>query len=129
MVTAAYVGLEARPLTVNGKLDRKGLPAPQGDAYVARGYEAPIGEVETKLAQIWAELLKLDKVGRQDNFFELGGHSLLAVRMVSRMRKFLGMEATVSELFAHPSLREFARNVGARAQTKRPPLTLAAHNS
>jgi non-ribosomal peptide synthetase component F/acyl carrier protein len=109
MVPAAYVRLEALPLTANGKLDRKGLPAPEGDAYAVRGYEAPVGEIETKLAQIWAEVLKLDKVGRHDNFFELGGHSLLAVRMISRIREVLDIEVSISALFAHPALSEFAR--------------------
>ena len=74
----------ALPLTPNGKLDRKALPAPDGDAYASAGYEAPQGEIETTLAAIWAELLKLERVGRHDNFFELGGHSLLAVQVMTR---------------------------------------------
>ena len=68
MVPAAYVLLANLPLTSNGKLDRKALPAPDADAYVTRGYEAPVGEVETTLARIWAEVLKLERVGRNDNF-------------------------------------------------------------
>ena len=84
---AAYVWLEKLPLTPNGKLDRKALPAPEGDAYARRGYEEPQGEIETKLAAIWAELLKLERVGRHDNFFELGGHSLLAMTLIERMRR------------------------------------------
>ena len=79
--------LESLPLTPNGKLDRKALPAPEADAYATRGYEPPQGEIETMLAAIWAEVLKLDRVGRHDNFFELGGHSLLAVRVVTRLRQ------------------------------------------
>ena len=84
MVPAAYVHLEALPLTPNGKLDRKALPAPEADACSTRGYEPPQGETEDEPGRIWAEVLKLDRVGRHDNFFELGGHSLLAVRVVSR---------------------------------------------
>ncbi|MCI0998344.1 AMP-binding enzyme, partial [Pseudomonas corrugata] len=79
MVPVAYVRLDAMPLTPNGKLDRKALPAPEHDALITRGYEAPRGETETVLAQIWQDLLGLQQVGRHDHFFELGGHSLLAV--------------------------------------------------
>ena len=96
MVPAAYVRLESLPLTANGKLDRKALPAPDSEAYARRRYEAPQGEMEAALAAIWAEVLKLERVGRQDNFFELGGHSLLAVRVVSRVRKLLGEEMTLT---------------------------------
>src|SRR5262249_10097892 len=87
MVPAAYVQLEKLPLSPNGKVDRKALPAPEGGAFVARGYEEPVGEIETALAGVWVELLKLERVGRHDNFFELGGHSLLVVRVISRLRK------------------------------------------
>src|SRR5262249_20258556 len=72
MIPAAYVRLERMPLTANGKVDRKALPAPDAEAYVSRGYEAPQGEAETLLAEIWAEVLKVERVGRRDNFFELG---------------------------------------------------------
>ncbi|TIX52347.1 MAG: amino acid adenylation domain-containing protein, partial [Mesorhizobium sp.] len=73
MVPSAFVRLAALPLTPNGKLDRKALPAPADDAYARRSYEAPRGAVETALAQIWAELLGVERVGRHDHFFELGG--------------------------------------------------------
>ena len=81
MLPAAYVKLERMPLTVNGKLDRAGLPEPGAEAYAGQQYEEPRGEVERALAEIWSELLGLERVGRQDNFFQLGGHSLLAVRV------------------------------------------------
>ena len=80
MVPAAYVRLEQLPLTPNGKLDRRALPSPEGDAYARRGYEAPQGETEEALAEIWSEVLGVERVGRRDHFFELGGHSLLVVR-------------------------------------------------
>ncbi|RVO92179.1 non-ribosomal peptide synthetase, partial [Sinorhizobium meliloti] len=69
MVPSAFVRLDALPLTVNGKLDRKALPVPDDDAYARRAYEAPQGEIETLLAGIWAELLGVEQVGRHDNFF------------------------------------------------------------
>jgi hypothetical protein len=90
MVPAAYVVLESLPLTSSGKLDRNALPAPDSNAFAARGYEPPKGDTEETLARIWAGLLRVERVGRHDNFFELGGHSLLGVRMLSRLRQALG---------------------------------------
>ncbi len=118
MVPAAYVRLDELPLTSNGKLDRKALPAPDAAAYAASGYEAPIGEVETRLAGIWAELLKLPRVGRSDNFFELGGHSLAALRVVARVKSTFGVEVGVAALFVAPTIKEFALRV---ARTETPP--------
>ncbi|MBF6651295.1 hypothetical protein IT781_22125, partial [Methylobacter sp. BlB1] len=107
MVPAAFVHLAALPLTANGKLDRKALPAPEGDAYGAREYEAPQGETEQTLAAIWSELLKIEQVGRHDNFFELGGHSLLAVTLIARMRQ-AGLNIDVRALFSAPTLAGLA---------------------
>jgi amino acid adenylation domain-containing protein len=122
MVPAAYVVLEALPLTSNGKLDRKALPTPEGAAYGQQGYEAPQGEVETVLAETWAELLQLDRVGRHDHFFELGGHSLLAMRMLARLRQCLGLEVALVDLFAQPVLHAFAGVVGRSAASALPAL-------
>src|SRR5262249_14873306 len=123
MVPAAYVRLEVLPLTSNGKLDRQALPAPEGGAYVRRGYEPPVGEIETWLARIWADLLKLERVGRNDNFFELGGHSLLAVQLLSRVRQILDLEVPIVDLFAHPVLADLALAVEQSSQVKIPPIT------
>jgi len=123
MVPAGYVRLEAMPLTPNGKVDRKGLPAPEGDAYAVVEYEEPRGEIERKVAEIWAEVLKVERVGRQDNFFELGGHSLLAVRMMSRVRQVVGLEVAIRDLFAHPMLADFARDVEGAAPSLLPAIT------
>ncbi|MGH9969400.1 MAG: non-ribosomal peptide synthetase, partial [Pyrinomonadaceae bacterium] len=120
MVPVAYVRLEKMPLTPNGKLDRGGLPAPDSEAYIARGYEEPVGESERALAGIWREVLKVERVGRQDNFFELGGHSLLGMRFISQLRQALGVEVAISELFAHPDLAGFARVVERAAQSTLP---------
>jgi len=110
MVPAAYVRLERLPLTPNGKVDRKELPAPEGDAYGAHGYEEPVGETERALAEIWAELLKLERVGRHDNFFELGGNSLLVLRFIARMRR-AGWRVDPHTLFTMPVLAELAAAV------------------
>ena len=111
MVPAAYVRLERLPLTANGKIDRKALPAPEGDAYGRREYEAPRGDIEEVLARIWGELLGVERVGRNDNFFELGGHSLLVVTLVERMRRD-SLYADVRGLFTSQTLGELAATVG-----------------
>ncbi|WP_440030553.1 AMP-binding enzyme, partial [Chromobacterium amazonense] len=72
MLPSAFVTLDSFPLTPNGKLDRQALPVPDQSAVVAHGYAAPVGEVETALAEIWQDLLGLERVGRWDHFFELG---------------------------------------------------------
>ena len=98
MVPSAFVTLERMPLTPNGKLDRRALPAPELEAYASRQYEAPQGEVEEILAGIWQALLGLERVGRHDNFFELGGHSLLIVQMMERLRR-VGLGAELRRVF------------------------------
>ncbi|HEX2188359.1 MAG TPA: amino acid adenylation domain-containing protein, partial [Longimicrobiaceae bacterium] len=118
MVPAAYVWMEAYPLTPNGKVDRRALPAPEGGAYAARKYEAPVGVTEQAVAAIWAELLGAERVGRRDHFFELGGHSLLAVRVVSRVRQALGVEALPRDVFERPVLADFARGVQTAARAE-----------
>jgi amino acid adenylation domain-containing protein len=108
MVPAAYVRLERMPLTPNGKLDRAALPAPEGGAYARRLHEAPLGEVEEALAEIWSDLLGVERVGRWDNFFELGGHSLLIVKLIERMRR-RGLHVDVGTLFTRPTIAELAQ--------------------
>jgi amino acid adenylation domain-containing protein len=108
MVPAAYVRLEKLPLTANGKVDRQGLPSPEAGAHGAHRYEPPVGEIETVVARIWAELLKVEQIGRQDHFFELGGHSLLAVQASTRLRQELGVEVAIGALFRYPVLADFA---------------------
>ncbi|MFM0523279.1 amino acid adenylation domain-containing protein, partial [Caballeronia jiangsuensis] len=110
MVPSAFVVLDALPLTPNGKLDRRALPDPQADAFALRPFEAPQGATETALADLWAELLGLERVGRQDNFFALGGHSLLAVTLIERMRR-VGLHASVRDLFATPVLCALAASL------------------
>ncbi|WP_045761592.1 non-ribosomal peptide synthetase, partial [Xanthomonas albilineans] len=123
MLPTAYVHLEALPLTANGKLDRKALPAPDGTAYAARAYEAPQGAIEQAIAAIWGDLLGLETIGRHDNFFALGGHSLLAVRVASRLRHELGTEIGVAELFTHTTLQQLAACVASSSASVLPPIT------
>jgi amino acid adenylation domain-containing protein len=118
MVPTVFVELQKLPLNHNGKLDRKALPAPEQEAYAVRGYEAPVGEMETKLAEVWAEVLQLEKVGRHDNFFQLGGHSLLAVRVVSRLQQVLSVQVAVRDLFVHPGLADLARHLQGAAHAE-----------
>ncbi|UWF47458.1 amino acid adenylation domain-containing protein [Pseudomonas sp. N3-W] len=128
MVPAAFVKLPALPLTANGKLDRKALPEPDLDAVFTREYEAPQGEIETALAQVWTEVLHVERVGRRDHFFELGGHSLLAMRMVSRVRMQLGVELVLSDLFANPELAAVAQVLAKSGRSTVPPIVAAARD-
>ncbi|WP_248807398.1 non-ribosomal peptide synthetase, partial [Pseudomonas sp. MWU13-2100] len=119
MLPSAFVSLEAFPLTANGKLDRKALPAPDRSAVASRGYEAPEGDTEIAIARIWQDLLQLEQVGRHDHFFELGGHSLLAVKLIERMRQ-VNLSADVRVLFGQPTLSALAAAVGGKREVEVP---------
>ncbi|MGB8975309.1 MAG: amino acid adenylation domain-containing protein, partial [Pseudomonas capeferrum] len=114
MLPAQYIHLAQLPLTPNGKLDRNALPAPDG-ALHERLYEAPLGDTETLLARLWAELLGVQQVGRHDNFFELGGHSLLAVSLTARLR-LEGLQVDVRTLFGQPTVAALAATLGRNQQ-------------
>ncbi|MBA1228906.1 amino acid adenylation domain-containing protein [Pseudomonas viridiflava] len=118
MVPSAFVSLDALPLTSNGKLDRRALPAPGQDSLASKAYEAPKGDTEEAIAEIWKALLRLDQVGRNDGFLELGGHSLLAVQLLSRLRRKLGTRITLRELFDAPTVRGLASLVNASAPSE-----------
>jgi acyl carrier protein len=109
MVPSAIVVLRQFPLTANGKLDRRALPAPDVSAYATRDYEAPRGEVEQALAEIWHKLLRLDRIGRHDSFFELGGNSLMATRVVTHVGYRFGVEVPIRTVFEKPVLMQIAQ--------------------
>jgi non-ribosomal peptide synthase protein (TIGR01720 family) len=109
MVPSAFVTLEALPLSGNGKLDRRGLPAPEVTA-TAAGYVAPRSDAEHALAGIWADVLGLDRVGIHDNFFEIGGDSILSIQVVSRARQ-KGWSYTTKDLFLHQTIADLAPHV------------------
>ena len=111
MIPNALVVVAEFPLTRNGKVDRKALPAPQRQAYSSGTYEAPQGPVEEVLASIWRDLLKVEVVGRDDDFFDLGGHSLLATQLKVRISLALSVELPVSDFFEYPILRELAARI------------------
>ncbi|WJQ84451.1 linear gramicidin non-ribosomal peptide synthetase LgrC [Brevibacillus brevis] len=100
-----YIFLDAMPLTANGKIDRKRLPEPEWTNPASdKGYMEPRNQVEELIANIWSQVLGVEKVGIHDNFFELGGHSLLATRVISRLREAFGIEQTVRSIFEHPTI-------------------------
>jgi amino acid adenylation domain-containing protein len=112
MVPSAIVRLEVFPLTPNGKLDRKALPAPDGAGYEAEGpYVAPRSELERLIADVWKEALGVERVGVRDNFFNLGGHSLLLIRVNNRLREALRIELPVVELFKYPTVSTLAEHL------------------
>ena len=116
MVPTHFVLLAAMPLTPNGKLDRKALPTPDTtQSQIA--YVAPVTELEQQLAAIWAEVLKIERVGLNDSFFELGGHSLLAAQMIARIKKQLSVSLPLRTLFEKPLLSELAAEVAALTTT------------
>ncbi len=120
MTPAFYVHLDEFPLNINGKIDRKALPKPEELIFETIKYEAPSTPLEEELAQIWAEVLDLKKVGVNNSFFEIGGHSLKATRIVSRIYKKLGVEVSLKDFFGNSTIRKLAClvNSGAKSEAK-----------
>ncbi|WP_426094745.1 amino acid adenylation domain-containing protein [Flavobacterium sp. DSR2-3-3] len=104
MIPSAFIHMSSFPLTKNGKIDKNQLPTVTLEDLATKEYVAPQNETEEKLAVIWQEVLKVDKIGTTDNFFELGGHSLLAVRTINRIKKELGLNTSVKTFFENPTI-------------------------
>jgi acyl carrier protein/NRPS condensation-like uncharacterized protein len=130
MLPAVFVALDAMPLTSTGKVDRKALPSSTGVAQEPnqRTYVTPQTPTEAEVAQIWSEVLRVERVGSTDNFFDLGGHSLLATQVISRLRRVFGVEIPLRNVFEAPTVSSLAARIelarsgqaadnGARLQT------------
>jgi len=115
MVPSAWVVLAALPLTPNGKVDAKALPAPDAGLWQP-AYVAPRNDAERTMAEIWADMLQVERVGIHDNFFELGGHSLLAIGLIDRMHE-AGLVTTVRALFSMPTIADVVDTLGRREHT------------
>ncbi|HLG62385.1 MAG TPA: amino acid adenylation domain-containing protein, partial [Ktedonosporobacter sp.] len=124
MLPASFVQLEALPLSPNGKLDRRALPAPQGLARAgAREWEVAQTPTEELLADLWKQVLHVEQVGRHDHFFELGGHSLLATQLVARVRELFQVELSLRCVFDAPTLAAQTQAIeSARSEQQQFPL-------
>jgi len=112
MIPSAFVILPSLPLNPSGKVDRKALPAPERmRSSLATQYEAPRTEVEAMIADLWKDVLRLEKVGVHDNFFDLGGHSLLLVQVQARLERHLKRKLAVVDLFQYPSIETLSRHL------------------
>ncbi|HYO67722.1 MAG TPA: amino acid adenylation domain-containing protein, partial [Archangium sp.] len=124
MVPSAFLFLESFPLTPSGKVDRGALPEPEAEVTGHEEYVAPRTRLEQAVAEIWAPLLGVRRVGAHDDFFELGGHSLLAMRVMSRLREALKVDLPVRVLFEAPTVAELAKRLESVSEAKpesRPP--------
>jgi thioesterase domain-containing protein/acyl carrier protein len=110
MIPSAFVAVSTWPLTSNGKLDRKALPAPSDERpALESAFVAPRTAAEQRLAALWRELLRVQQIGVRDDFFHLGGHSLLAMRLVTRVHQEFGVQLPPGALFEHTTLEDLAR--------------------
>ena len=128
MIPAAFVFLDALPLSPSGKVDRRALPAPEAvRPDLADAYVPPRDETETQLVAIAGELLRLERIGVHDNFFELGGHSLLATQFMARLRDSFGIELPLRTLFETPTVAAIATAIATagadRGETAAPAIT------
>ncbi|MBL6449158.1 amino acid adenylation domain-containing protein [Fulvivirga sp. 29W222] len=119
MIPTYFIALDRIPLTVNGKIDRRALPDPEKMEHRVSGkYEAPQGEIEEKMVDIWQKVLNQSKIGVHDNFFELGGHSLKATQVLMEVHQELEAQLEIGDIFKQPTIRELAQIVQGRGRMK-----------
>ncbi|MEP6804850.1 MAG: amino acid adenylation domain-containing protein [Flavobacterium sp.] len=111
MVPAFYIKLETIPLTSNGKIDKKALPNITGEDIIKKEYVAPRNETESAIAEIWQEVLGIDKIGITDNFFELGGHSIIGIKIVAEIQKIHNVKIDLVNLFREPTIKGLAEKI------------------
>jgi amino acid adenylation domain-containing protein len=114
MLPSAIVPLEALPLTRNGKIDRKALPVPESVDSFAAVYVAPRTPTEEKVATVWRDVLRRERVGVHDNFFELGGHSLIAMRIMARLQESFGVRLPINAVLEWPTVEQLAEKLDER---------------
>jgi len=130
MLPSDFVTIDFLPLTPNGKLDRKALPIPDERHRVQNDtYREPRTSVEAKIAAIWAEVLRVERVGMDDNFFDLGGHSLLATRVMSRLLEAFQVEMPLRNLFERPTVAGLAESLEAIGRASNRPRRLAVNTT
>ncbi len=119
MLPSAFVILPELPLTLNGKVDRRALPAPEIErSQLNTVYVQPQNETEEAIARVWQEVLKLDKVGISDNFFEIGGDSLLMAQLSSKLSQVLGRQLSIVELFQYPTIQSLSQHLWPQNQDR-----------
>jgi len=122
MMPAYFVEMDRIPLTPNGKVDRRALPKPDKTVSRETDYVAPTDELESKIAEVWRQILDMQQVGIYDNFFSLGGHSLKAILLISRLQKECKLNVPIQWLFKHPTIHGIARYVREHGQGEYVPI-------
>ena len=132
MIPASFVMLENMPLTANGKVDRKALPAPDSAAGSTAAYAEPQTLVQEMLVATWIAVLKVERVGINDNFFVLGGHSLLATQVISRIRESFQLEIPLRAIFESPTIATLSARIEAELKsehgTSAPPIAIVSRD-
>ncbi|NBI31206.1 non-ribosomal peptide synthetase, partial [Chengkuizengella marina] len=111
MIPSIFIQLEALPLTPNGKIDRKNLPAPEGNLNNGTVYAAPRNEKEKHMVSLWKEVLGVGKIGIHDNFFDLGGHSIKAMYLVAKLQQEIQVSIALKDIFAYPNIEQLVEHI------------------